>query len=101
MFAAVVDNLREFGTLKAIGATTGDLAILLFTQAVAFALGGTLIGLAAVSKIADGIRSATMTFILPGELFLATAVLMLILCMLASGLSLLRLRKLEPAMVFQ
>ncbi len=31
MFSAVVDNLREFGTLKAIGATTGDLAILLFT----------------------------------------------------------------------
>jgi putative ABC transport system permease protein len=101
MFSSVVDNIREFGTLKAIGATTANLAVLLFTQAVVFALSGTLIGLAAISKIAEGIRSATMTFILPGELFLATLVLMLVLCTLASSLSLLRLRKLEPAMVFQ
>jgi putative ABC transport system permease protein len=101
MFSAVVDNLREFGTLKAIGATTGDLAVLLFTQAAAFALGGTLIGLAAVSKMADAVRSATMTFILPGELFAATTVLMMVLCTFASSLSLLRLRRLEPAMVFQ
>ena len=101
MFSSVVDNLREFGTLKAIGATTWDLGFILFTQAVTFALGGTVIGLAAISKMADGIRSATMTFILPGELFLATFILMLVLCTLASSLSLLRLRKLEPAMVFQ
>ncbi len=60
-----------------------------------------MLGLAAVSKIADGVRSATMTFVLPGELFVATLVLMLVLCMLACSLSLLRLRRLEPAMVFQ
>ena len=101
MFSSVVDNLREFGTLKAIGATTWDLAMLLITQAAAFAAAGTLLGLAIITQIAGGIRSATMIMILPGQLFLVTAVLMLVLCMLACSLSLLRLRKLEPAMVFQ
>jgi putative ABC transport system permease protein len=101
MFSSVVDNLREFGTLKAIGATTFDLAVLLFTQAVVFALSGALVGLAAISMMAKGIRSPTLTLILPGELFAASTGLMLVLCVLASSLSLLRLRKLEPAMVFQ
>ena len=33
MFSAVVDHVREFGTLKAIGATNMDLAKLLLAQA--------------------------------------------------------------------
>jgi putative ABC transport system permease protein len=101
MFSSVVDNVREFGTLKAIGATTSNLAVLLFGQAAVFAGMGTLIGLAVISRVAAGVRSPTMIMILPPEGFGATALFMLVLCMLASSLSLLRLRKVEPAMVFQ
>jgi putative ABC transport system permease protein len=101
MFSAVVDNIREFGTLKAIGAKNVHLAILLFTQAVVFGLAGSLLGLFVITRMAGGIRSPTMTLILPGELFAGTTVFMTILCILASSLSLLRLRKVEPAMVFQ
>jgi hypothetical protein len=36
MFSAVVDNIREFGTLKAIGAKMTDLAILLFVQSLIY-----------------------------------------------------------------
>ena len=101
MFSAVVDNLREFGSLKAIGATTLDLAKALFVQSVIYAAMGTVIGLAAVTQMAAGIRSPKLALILPWQLFAGTAVFMVVLCVAASSLSLLRLRKLEPAMVFR
>jgi putative ABC transport system permease protein len=101
MFSGVVDNLREFGTLKAIGATTMDLAKLLFVQSITYALMGSIIGLAAVTFMAKGIRSAQLALMLPPELFAGTVVLMMFLCVAASSLALMRLRKLEPAMVFR
>lgn len=101
MFSAVVDNVREFGTLKAIGATNTDLAKLLFVQSVTYALMGTLIGQALVTRLAEGIRSAKLALQLIPELFIATGILMVALCVFASTLALLRLRKVEPAMVFR
>lgn len=101
MFSAVIDNLREFGTLKAIGATNGDLSVLLLVQSLTYATMGSLVGLAVVSMMANGIRSAQLAMNLSPELFGGTFVVMLVLCVFASSLSLLRLRKLEPAMVFR
>ena len=101
MFSAVVDNVREFGTLKAIGATNGDLARLLFVQSVTYASMGSLIGLALVTRVAEGIRSAKLALQLPPELLIATALLMMVMCIFASSLALFRLRKVEPGMVFR
>ncbi|MFO0593543.1 MAG: ABC transporter permease [Polyangiaceae bacterium] len=101
MFSAILDNIREFGTLKAIGATNGDLAFLLVVQSVLYAVMGSLVGLSVVSMMANGMRSAQLAMLLPAWLFGGTFVMMLGLCLVASSLSLVRLRKLEPAMVFR
>lgn len=101
MFSAVVDNLREFGTLKAIGTTNGDLAKLLFVQSVTYALIGSIVGLGIVTQIASAARSPNLAIQLPPELLLGIVVVMLFLCLSASSLALLRLRRLEPAMVFR
>jgi putative ABC transport system permease protein len=52
MFSSVVDNMRQFGTLKAIGSTMGDLARLLFVQAMVYGLVGSLIGLGMMAGLA-------------------------------------------------
>lgn len=101
MFSAVVDNIREFGTLKAIGAKMSDLAILLFVQSLIYGVLGSIIGLFAVSRIAVGVRSAKVALNLPPQLTLGTIVVMVLMCVMASSLALLRLRKVEPAMVFR
>lgn len=101
MFSSVVDNIREFGTLKAVGATNWDLAMLLLVQSVVYALMGTLVGLALVTRMAAGIRSARLALVLPPWLTLGTIVGMTIVCVLASSLALLRIRRVEPAMVFR
>ena len=101
MFSGVVDNLREFGMLKAIGATTLDLALVLMLQAAGYAIAGSGIGLLLVAGLAAGIRSPALVVILPPWLIFGAPVLMLVVCISASFLALLRIRGLEPAMVFR
>jgi putative ABC transport system permease protein len=101
MFSAVVDNIREFGTLKAVGSTNLDLMILLFAQAVTVALLGSVLGLATVSEIAVLIRGPRLAVLLPPWLMFGSAAIMVVLCVVASCLALQRLRNVEPAMVFR
>lgn len=101
MFSGVIDNLREFGMLKAIGATTFDLALVLMIQAAGYAVAGSGIGLLLVGGLAAGIRSPALVVILPPWLIFGAPLLMLAVCISASFLALLRIRGLEPAMVFR
>jgi putative ABC transport system permease protein len=100
-FSAVIDNIREFGTLKAIGATTWDLAKLLLAQSIAYGLLGSLIGLTLVTRIADVVRSPKFAIVLSPTMAVGTTLGMIVLCTVASSFALIRLRNLEPAMVFR
>lgn len=101
MFSAVLDNLREYGTLKAIGLTSWDLTRMLIVQSIVYALLGSLIGLGLVALMSAGIRGPNLIVIVPRTLVLATPLIMSALCMLASVLALRRVRRLEPGMVFR
>lgn len=101
MVSAVVDNLREFGTLKALGCTDGDLMALLGVQSIAYGGLGSLLGLALVSLLTRAISTAKLTFVTPPWLALATLVGMVGMCVAASALASLRVREVEPAMVFR
>lgn len=101
MFSSVIDNLREFGTLKALGLTNGDLTRMLIVQSLCYAAFGSLIGIGLVGFMARGISSANLAVIVPAWLVALTPVVMALLCMLASILALRRVRKLEPGMVFR
>jgi len=101
MFSSVIDNLREFGTLKAIGARDRDLALLILAQAVIYGLVGSLIGLALVGRAAAGIRSPQLVPLIPVPLIVAVPFVMTGICCVASVLALSRIRKLEPGMVFR
>jgi putative ABC transport system permease protein len=101
MFSAVVDNIREFGTLKAIGCRNGDLALLLLVQSTFYGLLGSLIGLTQISGIAGFMRSPKLALVLPWQTYASTPLVMVILCGLASLLALSRISKLEPGMVFR
>jgi putative ABC transport system permease protein len=101
MFSAVLDNIREFGTLKAIGATTWDLSKLLAVQSVTYALIGWVIGSFLVTRVAMGIRSPELSMLVPPWLMGISLVVMLGVCLMASLLALMRIRKVEPGMVFR
>jgi putative ABC transport system permease protein len=101
MFSSVIDNLREFGTLKAIGARNIDLALLIVGQAITYALLGSLIGIALVGLLAEAIRSPQLVPIVPLPLVAAVPLVMVLVCTAASILAMVRIRSLEPGMVFR
>jgi hypothetical protein len=63
----VLDNLREFGTLKAIGCTNLDLSLLLFCQAALYALIAGSLSASAwwVTNVVEGIRNPKLVPIIP------------------------------------
>jgi len=101
MFSSVLDNLREFGTLKAIGCRNSDLSALLLVQSALYAIIGSIVGLGLVVRVVEKIRQPLIVPLIPKELFGIVPIVMLTLCLLASTLALLRIRKLEPGMVFR
>lgn len=101
MFSTVIDNLREFGTLKAMGATTFDLVRLLWVQAAVYGAFGTGIGLTLVMQASSATRKPTLAIQMPPTLMLITLIGALLMCITASSFAAFRIRSLEPAMVFR
>ena len=97
----VLDNLRHFGALKAMGAGNGTIARMVFLQTavaglVAYGIG--LVGACGAGLLAPHIGLAfRMTWPVP----VAGVVAILLCCGAAAALSLIRIVRLEPAVVFK
>lgn len=99
MFSSVVDRIRDFGTLLAIGATRRDLFALLLAQALAFFVVGAGIGLLLFGVVKFHATSAPM---LAPPWMLALVVLgSLVSCLLASLAAIRRVLSIDPAIVFK
>ncbi len=101
MLSAVLDNIREFGTFKAIGATNRDIMKILVIHSLLVAAMGSVIGVVLVSVMAQSARSPQLMLPVSPWVLGATIVVLTLVSILASGLALARIRKLEPAMVFR
>lgn len=101
LYAATLDRTRDFGTLKAIGATTGHICGLLATQAAVAAVLGYLLALPAVL----GLRSVAHHFGVDIIITPAFAGLVfagaLVLCLGASLLTFRRIASIDAALVFR
>jgi putative ABC transport system permease protein len=97
-----LDNLRYFGVMKAMGATNAVLRRMIMAQA--FTVGavgyGIGIGVACLFSLAIGMSGRLVPQI-PPALLVGTAVAVVLLCVLASAVSLRRITRLEPASAFK
>jgi putative ABC transport system permease protein len=98
-----VENLKQFGALKAMGLSNGRLVGMILLQAVVVgALGyGAGVGLTAVVLQASGYSEHLRGFFLPWPVMLGTAGAVLLIVTLASLLSIRRVLVVEPAVVFR
>ncbi len=101
LFALTMERLNEFGVLKALGAGMPEISRVVLEQGMICGCSGLILGL----TISFGIREMAQTAGTEVEIgwILVTGVTLvaLILSGCASLLSIARLRKLEPAMVFR
>ena len=101
LYALVLDRLPEYGTLKAMGATEGQIFGLLLTQATALALAGAAIGLIVVGVAQEHCSTPKAAIVVPWWLSLGSCVLVLVICLISSLLPYLRIRKVDPVMVLR
>jgi putative ABC transport system permease protein len=96
-----LDNLRHFGALKAMGAGNPLLLRMILLQSFVVGLVGYGLGVGAAATIGYFTGDTELAFRLPMWLLGFTGVVVLIICALASLISMRKVIKLEPAIVFK
>ena len=97
-----LDNLRYFGTLKAMGARNGMLLRMILLQALVVGAVGYGLGVGAASAWGLMVSGRTqLAFRLPWQLLVCSAVAVLVICLSSAALSIRKVMKLESAVVFR
>jgi putative ABC transport system permease protein len=100
LYSSVVDRLREFGTLKAIGASRENLLQLLGAQAALFSAVGYPLGLL-VFALVRHLSGPSVSMPAPLWLLSSVAAATLLVCGAASAVAIRRVLRVEPAIVFR
>lgn len=96
-----LDNLRHFGALKAMGASNGMLLRMIVLQAVLVGALGYGLGVGLAAFMGHSLRDSELAFRLPWQLLALTGGAVMTICVFASILSLRKVLRLEPAIVFK
>ena len=101
IYSSTMDRLKEFGTLKAIGAANRNLYQIITWQAILYAVAGYALGIGASFLVADLSAAAGTRILITPVLIGGMLLLTVVMCIAASFLSIIRVTNLEPAMVFK
>ncbi|OYP33059.1 ABC transporter permease [Rhodopirellula sp. MGV] len=96
LYAMVLDRLSEFATLRAIGLRDRELLRILLIQSSIVATVGIIIGIAMSVGVRELLSTPRATISIPPELYGGSAVLVFVVCLIASGLPYMRVRKVDP-----
>ncbi|HTR57590.1 MAG TPA: ABC transporter permease [Casimicrobiaceae bacterium] len=96
-----LDSIRQFGALKAMGAGNGTLLRMILLQAAAVGLIGYGLGVGAASAMGAATRNTELAFRMPWQLLLVSAGAVGVITVLAALLSIWKVMRLEPAIVFK
>jgi putative ABC transport system permease protein len=96
-----LDNIRQFGALKAMGTQNGTLLRMILLQAVMVGFIGYGLGVGAASMIGYVSEGSELAFRMPWQLLVLSGSAVAMICILAALLSILKVVRLEPAIVFK
>lgn len=101
IYAGTIEHLRDYGTLKAMGAQNSDINLVILTQAAVSAVLGFAIGVFVTLASRHGIESAGVSMQLPLPLFVVVFVIVVATCLAAAYISVRKVKTLDPVMVFR
>lgn len=101
LYSAAIDRIKDYGTLKAIGATNGYVSRLILTQALLFALVGYVVGRLLVEGFRQGIAQSGTLFFFPVWFEYTLFVVTILISLGGSVFAIRRINSLEPATVFR
>lgn len=101
IYATTMDHIREYGTLKAMGAPNRYVLGVIMTQAAIAALLGYVIGMMASIFVVRGAETGGAYILLGWQTAVGLLLLTLAMCTSAAILSVNKILSLDPAMVFK
>jgi putative ABC transport system permease protein len=101
LYATTIAHLQEFGTLRAIGAPARFIYGVIIKQAVLSAIAGYGLGLLGTLAIVAASRNLGPQILLPPELAAAVFFLTIAMCVGAAAISIKKVTRLDPSMVFK
>jgi putative ABC transport system permease protein len=101
LYSATIDRIRDYGTLKAIGATDRQVRRLVLTQSLIISAIGFVLAMVFIEGFRNGIAKAGTLFDYPLWLRSGFLLVTIVLALAGSLFALRRITKLEPAQVFR
>jgi putative ABC transport system permease protein len=96
-----IENLKQFGALKAMGASNWTLLRMILLQALLVGLIGYGIGVGLASLFGIVSKNSELAFRMPWQILAITACAVTLICMVSALISIRKVMKLEPAIVFK
>lgn len=100
-YSFTLDNLRYFGTLKAMGARDVELLWMIVLQALIVGMIGWGLGVGLASLFGSSTRNSPLAFRMIWQLLFVSGAATVVICVIAAMLSIRRVVALEPAVVFK
>ncbi len=101
MYSSALDRLKDYGTLKAIGAGNNYISRLILTQAFVFSIVGFLAGFLLLDGFRRGVARSGLIFSFSPLMLTAMFVTIGLISLGGASFALSRIRSVEPASVFR
>jgi putative ABC transport system permease protein len=97
-----VENIRQFGALKAMGTSNWTILLMVLAQALQVGLVGYGLGVGLAALFGQAVRGGTrLSFFMPWQVLAITAAAVFLIVLLASLLSIRKVLVVDPAIVFR
>ncbi len=101
IYATTVDHIREFGTLKAMGAPNSYVYKVIMKQAAIAAVMGYALGMMVSVFVVNGSQKGGAAILMPPQMAAGMFFLTLLMCVGAALVSINKVTRIDPAMVFK
>jgi putative ABC transport system permease protein len=101
IYATTVDHIREYGTLKAMGAPNSYVYKVIMKQAAIAAVLGYVLGMIVSVFVVHGSQEGGAAILMPPSMAVGMFFLTLLMCVGAALVSINKVTRIDPAMVFK
>jgi putative ABC transport system permease protein len=101
IYSITAENIEEYATMKAMGASNGDVRRVVLVQSLICGVLGGIVGLLLVEPYAEASRAIVTWMAVPYWMYLVTAVLLALMCVLASLIAARPAVRVDPGRVFR
>ena len=101
LYSGTLQYIREYGTLKAMGAKNSAVVKVILSQAMISAALGFVVGAPLAMGMRAAMKGANLTVALSPQLYVVTLGITAVMCSFAALLSIVKVLRLDPASVFK